>query len=406
MSEPRLKAGWQWVKFGDVVRQVKDRVDPATTGLERYVAGEHMDTDELRIRRCGEIGDGYLGPAFHMRFRPGQVLYGSRRTYLRKVAVPDFSGICANTTFVLEPYASEELLPQFLPFLMQTEAFNEHSVKQSKGSVNPYVNFSDLAWYEFALPPADEQVELVRLLTTCANEQEAARDSVTSAKRMRRSLLLCLCEHGTGRISGAVTPCGTFPVSWQAVPLGCRYQVQLGKMISEKARTAGGHIPYIRNANVQWRRLDLSDVATMAFSAREREKFELRFGDVLACEGRHVGKSAVWRDEIPGACYQKSLHRLRRLSDQDLPEYLQACLEYYSLTGRFRGDTGETTIPHLPAEKLRALIFPFPPREEQEDICRTLQVCDRSIAAAELRVDRSAELGRQLRERIFNGSLP
>jgi type I restriction enzyme S subunit len=65
------KADWGRVAFGDVVRHVKDRVDPEESGLERYVAGEHMDTDDLRIRRWGTIGDGYLGPAFHMRFKPG-----------------------------------------------------------------------------------------------------------------------------------------------------------------------------------------------------------------------------------------------------------------------------------------------------------------------------------------------
>lgn len=152
------------VKFGDVVCQVKDKVDPETSGLDRYIAGEHMDTDDLRIRRWGEIGDGYLGPAFHMRFKPGQVLYGSRRTYLRKVAVPDFEGICANTTFVLEPKDPNRLLPELLPFIMQTERFHEHSVKQSKGSVNPYVNFSDLEWYEFALPPLAEQRRIAEVL--------------------------------------------------------------------------------------------------------------------------------------------------------------------------------------------------------------------------------------------------
>lgn len=103
MVEKSLKVGWRQVKFGDVVRQCKEKADPETAGLERYVAGDHMDTDDLRLRRWGEIGSGYLGPAFHMRFKPGQVLYGSRRTYLRKVAVADFDGICANTTFVLEP---------------------------------------------------------------------------------------------------------------------------------------------------------------------------------------------------------------------------------------------------------------------------------------------------------------
>lgn len=155
------KAGWTTVAFGDVVRQVKDQVDPEESGLERYVAGEHMDTDDLRIRRWGEIGDGYLGPAFHMRFKPGHVLYGSRRTYLRKIAVADFEGITANTTYVLESADPKVLLPELLPFIMQTEAFTQHSVRESKGSVNPYVNFSDLARFEFALPPIEEQRRLL-----------------------------------------------------------------------------------------------------------------------------------------------------------------------------------------------------------------------------------------------------
>ena len=84
------KVGWTTVAFGDVVRQIKDKVDPEDSGLERYVAGEHMDTDDLHIRRWGVIGDDYLGPAFHMRFKPGQVLYVSRRTYLTQ---PDPEGI-------------------------------------------------------------------------------------------------------------------------------------------------------------------------------------------------------------------------------------------------------------------------------------------------------------------------
>jgi len=163
MSEG-LKKGWTKVAFGDVVRQVKDKVEPELSGLERYVAGEHMDTDDLKIRRWGTIGDGYLGPAFHMRFKPGHVLYGSRRTYLRKVAVPDFEGITANTTYVLEAKDPKILMQEFLPFIMQTEGFHEHSIKQSKGSVNPYINFSDLTWYEFALPPLEEQELIANLL--------------------------------------------------------------------------------------------------------------------------------------------------------------------------------------------------------------------------------------------------
>lgn len=187
MSAEQLRPGWRRVKFGDVVRQVKDKVDPESAGIERYVAGEHMDTDDLRIRRWGEVGDGYLGPAFTMRFQPGQVLYGSRRTYLRKVALADFEGICANTTFVVQS-AADDLLPEFLPYVMTAQAFHEHSIKQSKGSVNPYINFSDLKWYEFALPPLDEQREAVKVLSQfsvaerCYEEVAGARVELLNAK--------------------------------------------------------------------------------------------------------------------------------------------------------------------------------------------------------------------------------
>lgn len=175
-----LNPGWRQVTFGEVVRQCKEKADPDTSGLERYIAGDHMDTDDLRLRRWGEIGSGYLGPAFHIRFKPGQVLYGSRRTYLRKVAVADFEGICANTTFVLEPKNPVDLLPEFLPFLMQTDAFNAFSVKNSKGSVNPYINFSDLERYEFSLPPADEQERIVSAIDSalaCELAFEQARNA-------------------------------------------------------------------------------------------------------------------------------------------------------------------------------------------------------------------------------------
>lgn len=189
-SHRPLKPGWKWLKFGDVARQVKDKVDPETSGLDRYIAGDHMDTDDLRIRRWGEIGSGYLGPAFHMRFQPGHVLYGSRRTYLRKVAVANFTGITANTTFVIESRDFSILLPEFLPFLMQTESFHAHSIKQSKGSVNPYINFTDLNWYEFPLPPIGEQQRLLSVTSALGEESIAVEELGAATEKLRRSLMI------------------------------------------------------------------------------------------------------------------------------------------------------------------------------------------------------------------------
>ena len=96
------------VKYGDVVQEIKINIDRATDDHEFFIAGEHMDSDNIHITRRGRFSDSDVGPAFTRLFRPGQILYGSRRTYLKKVSVADFEGITSNTTFVLETKDSNE----------------------------------------------------------------------------------------------------------------------------------------------------------------------------------------------------------------------------------------------------------------------------------------------------------
>lgn len=150
--------------FGDLVKEVKNKVDRDNNPYDYFIAGDHMDTDELHLLRRGVFAGNDVGPAFIRVFKPGQVLYGSRRTYLRKVAVADFEGVTANTTFVLESKDEKILLQRLLPFIMQADRFVQHSIKRSKGSTNPYVLFSDLADYEVELPDIDKQCELADLL--------------------------------------------------------------------------------------------------------------------------------------------------------------------------------------------------------------------------------------------------
>src|SRR5690606_35217460 len=71
--------------------------------------------------------------------------------------------ITSNTTFVIKPN-EKKIDKRLLPFVMLSEGFSEHSIRNSKGSVNPSVNWKDLANYEFLLPPKDQQAELAELL--------------------------------------------------------------------------------------------------------------------------------------------------------------------------------------------------------------------------------------------------
>ena len=173
------RSDWKLTKFGDVTIQQKKKVDRENTLLTRYIKGEHMRSEDLHIREWGNLTDEYLGPAFIRKFEKGDILYGSRRTYLRKVAIADFDGITSNTTFVIK--ANEKKLDKrLLPFIMLSEGFAENSIKNSKGSVNPYVNWKDLAKYEFLLPPLDQQAELAELL--CAMDEVIERETELKKK--------------------------------------------------------------------------------------------------------------------------------------------------------------------------------------------------------------------------------
>jgi len=152
------------VHFGDVVQLSKERSkDPEADGFDCFVGLEHIEPGELRIRRWGNIADGVT---FTNVFRPGQVLFGKRRAYQRKVAVADFSGVCSGDIYVLEP-KGKHLLPELLPFICQTDAFFEHAVGTSAGSLSPRTNWKSLADFEFALPPIEEQRRLCRALSAC-----------------------------------------------------------------------------------------------------------------------------------------------------------------------------------------------------------------------------------------------
>ena len=172
------------VKFGDIVREVKLNVDRDNNPYEFYVAGEHMDTEDLTIRCKGLFATDDVGPAFTRIFKKGQILYGSRRTYLKKVAVADFDGICSNTTFVLESKNEHVFCQKLLPFIMLTDSFTKWSISHSKGSTNPYILFSDLANYVFELPSLDEQRVLADKLWAAYEVKESYKNLLVQTDKL------------------------------------------------------------------------------------------------------------------------------------------------------------------------------------------------------------------------------
>lgn len=158
------RSTWKRVKLGDVVLRSRTQVDPFDGGVDRYVAGGHIDTDSVIISRSGNVTDGQMGSTFRYVFRPGQVLFVSARPYLRKTGVPDFGGVVADKTYVLEATPDNGLLHDMLPFLLTSDRFVEYANQEATGSMNPRLLWGAMQRYEFQLPSLDEQKRMSDLL--------------------------------------------------------------------------------------------------------------------------------------------------------------------------------------------------------------------------------------------------
>lgn len=154
------RKNWSVIRFDQMADCLTVRVDPSETSLDRYVGLEHLDPESLEIQRWGTPLD-VIGEKLH--FWPGDIIFGKRRAYQRKLVVADFEGICSAHAMVLRA-RPEFVLPEFLPFFMQSELFFERALSISVGSLSPTINWSALARQEFPLPPLDEQRRIAEIL--------------------------------------------------------------------------------------------------------------------------------------------------------------------------------------------------------------------------------------------------
>ena len=163
-------------------------------------------------------------------------------------------------------------------------------------------------------------------------------------------------------------------MSWEKVRLGDVTDSCLGKMLDQE-KNKGEYQPYLANLNVRWGTFDLDNLSQMRFEDDEQERYGLRYGDLVVCEGGEPGRCAIWKDQIPGMKIQKALHRVR----------VHECLDYrylfywFLLAGK-RGILEQyftgATIKHLPGQKLKSVVIDMPPIETQHRIADILSTYD------------------------------
>lgn len=161
-------------------------------------------------------------------------------------------------------------------------------------------------------------------------------------------------------------------MTWPVVALGEVAETALGKMLDRGNPKGYPHVPYLRNVNVQWGRIDTDDLLTMELAEAERERFGVRRGDLLVCEGGEIGRCAIWHGREDYLAYQKALHRIRP-NAAVAPQFLRYLFQLHSVSGTLAALSTGTTIAHLPQEQLRRVPVPLPPLDEQRRIVDLLE---------------------------------
>jgi type I restriction enzyme, S subunit len=300
MSTHSLKSGWTMVKFGEVVKNANlvER-DPETNGVERIVGLEHIDPENLHIRRWNSVAD---GTSFTRKFVPGQTLFGKRRAYQRKVAYAEFEGICSGDILTFEPKNRTVLLPELLPFICQSDAFFDHALDTSAGSLSPRTSWTALQGFEFPLPPLDEQKRIAEILWAADEAVNAFTSSLSVVKQSRNALLNELAAKNHPQM-----PLGQVLTYASDGPFG-------SKLKTEHYSDSGAIV--VRLQNISPLRYDDSDKAYIPIDYfDELRRYSLHAGDILVAglgdEAHPVGRACIVPESLGPAINKADCFCLR-----------------------------------------------------------------------------------------------
>jgi type I restriction enzyme S subunit len=273
-------------------------------------------------------------------------------------------GTIGRTALAAVPMATNQAIAWGVPhdaqysrefLFLVVQALRERLDSLGRGATQRNINRAILREQPVPVPPLTVQQRIVDLIGAADAHVTVLRSTGAALEQALRTVR-----------REVLTP----TPDWRHVPLTEVAEVKLGRMLS-KERSAGAELhPYIRNANVQWDGLDLSDLKRMSFPAAERERYALRAGDILVCEGGDPGRSVLLRDDLPGIYYQKAIHRVRTTMVD--PTFLYHWLAESYVTDAISDLCTNTTIKHLTAEKFRTLSVALPPTREQQTALASL----------------------------------
>ena len=386
------KSNWETFKFDEIAQKISKTIDPNETTLETYIGLEHIDAEDLHIRRKGSPDD---VKGVKLRCYPGDIIFGKRRAYQRKAAIVDFDGICSAHAFVLRAN-SEVIDPKLFPFFLHSDQFMHRMVDISVGGLSPTINWGDLKHQEFLLPPKDQQAQLSKLLW-------AMDEVIEKENKCKEKYELFYKRFLFDAVSGKLSK--DFK-TWEEHLFGSLGE-SFGGLNGKTKKDFGEGSPFVNYMNVfSNSKVDSSKVDYVKINEGEKQN-ELKYGDILITGSSEtpedLGMSSVVLENLEGY-FLNSFCFGFRLNDFEtlLPEYARFLMRgehvrkfmFKRAQGSTRFNLSKTTV----REKMKILL---PKVSEQKEIADKLEFMENNISSFESKIAASKALQKIIVNQIF-----
>jgi type I restriction enzyme S subunit len=387
------KSDWKIYRFEEIAHKISETVDPNTTDLEIYVGLEHIDVEDIHIKRFGTPADVSGGK---LKCYPGDVIFGKRRAYQRKAAVVEFEGICSAHAFVFR--AKPKVIdPKLFPFFLHSDAFMHRMVDISVGGLSPTINWGDLKHQEFLLPPKDQQAQLAELLW--------AMDEVIEKEKLLSDAYDTFYKRFLfDSVSGEYSKNKS---KWHEYVFG-ELGETFGGLNGKTKDDFGPGSPFINYMNVfSNSKVNPLQVDYVEIKNGEKQN-QIKYGDILLTGSsetpEEVGMSSVVLDHLKGYylnsfCFGFRLHDFNTL----LPGYARHLFRgrevrafmFKHAQGSTRFNLSKTTVK----DKLK---FILPPLGEQKEIAARLDQMEEMVSSHNQKIATSQTLQKSLINQVFS----
>jgi len=290
--------------------------------------------------------------------------------------------------------SSTGVSPRWLTYVLSSAPYRRQLQTIASGTSDSMnIAKGSLLGLQVAYPPPPEQHAIAEALSD-VDRLLGTLEALLAKKRAIKQAAMQQLLTGKTRLPG-------FDDDWKRATVGAEFHIELGKMLDAE-KNVGVPKPFLGNQAVQWGFIDTRELGTIKLTPSDLHRYRLEHGDLLVCEGGEIGRAAIWTGELSECYYQKALHRLRPKKDYD-PRLMLYLFRHFSATGALLNYATQTSIAHLPKEKIETIPIVRPSSSEQAAIATVLSDMDAEIAALEARRDKTRAIKQGMMQQLLTG---